>query len=851
MQLADGKTSSVVTITRTGHFSDPRYGKFDISRDMLLGMVANFDAGTYGQDIFLDISHKPENGAAGKFTRLFVEGNRLRGEVAWTPYGIESVRSRGYQYLSAEYHEDFEDNEKGEAHGPVLMGAALTVRPVIKRLDPVQLAEAGDQHVTLLHPELVKTLSQEITIMWKALLAKLKKTLAEFKALPEAIQLQLAEAFEASLQGITDEAQAKVLLAAFTTTGTQLSEQLEKAGGDSGAIKLDFSGLETALQGAGGRAAAGLDQAAVLKLMEDQETKRLDAAKKLTEGLDANRKRFTDALENAEGLKTLSEGSRTMLAEAGDLITAAMTPEQVDALAAHSIKLGNDLVAQSKLVSMGYPGPSGSVHISVDDANSVKALQEAIDRRLGILDLPDSRRYAATGGTLLAENKAFAERVLAQFDADPQHRVALAEEHKHLAAGDGIVSDVAVPVVWERTVIREALYRLIGLQFVDSGSESFATSYMIPYSYRDTAAGGIGSARRYEGQSIARAGVIQTAETAYNTPQKLAFEVSDELRYLTAANHLNWDAIAENQRNASRIIGEDTERLIFNEVLHAADEFGAVVVASENMDAQTDGTDNVFILANFPVVRPRSVYDLQGNQVGSTVNPVTITFKGGAIPEYDGTGTQAAGNYYTLDYNLGELRIVTELGALTVPLVGDTLAASYSYSSNVYAFNTDPGAVAVDAHWDTFLYRFGLRKAVIEDDRFHMANFGLMSGSVMTQVEQAKQFGANSIRAGTDLAGNGNLGRIKDVPNFRTTAPALWMGDQRALIGERGQTRLRMTKPWTLGELENQKDANGRFTGKKEAYGDQFLVLHTPTQLKRAYTSLVLYSAAARVDRVE
>ena len=49
--------------------------------------------------------------------------------------------------------------------------------------------------------------------------------------------------------------------------------------------------------------------------------------------------------------------------------------------------------------------------------------------------------------------------------------------------------------------------------------------------------------------------------------------------------------------------------------------------------------------------------------------------------------------------------------------------------------------------------------------------------------------------------------------------------------------------------VENQKDANGRFTGKKEAYGDQFLVMHTPTQLKRAATSMVLYSATLRVAR--
>ena len=104
-------------------------------------------------------------------------------------------------------------------------------------------------------------------------------------------------------------------------------------------------------------------------------------------------------------------------------------------------------------------------------------------------------------------------------------------------------------------------------------------------------------------------------------------------------------------------------------------------------------------------------------------------------------------------------------------------------------------------------------------------------------------------RAGTALDADGNLGMVKSVPNFRTTAPGLAMGDLRVVIGERNTTRYRMLKPWTMGQLQDQRDANGRFTGKKEAYGDQFIALHTPTPLKAAYTTLSLFSTTARVAR--
>lgn len=96
-----------------------------------------------------------------------------------------------------------------------------------------------------------------------------------------------------------------------------------------------------------------------------------------------------------------------------------------------------------------------------------------------------------------------------------------------------------------------------------------------------------------------------------------------------------------------------------------------------------------------------------------------------------------------------------------------------------------------------------------------MPNVGIMSGTLRTQIEQARQFGANFKRSGTDLMADGNLGRIKDVPSFRSYAPGLAMGDVRTVLCERGTVRFRMLKPWTLGELENQKDSNAASPGKR------------------------------------
>lgn len=842
IDLADGRTRTVTTVTRTGRFVDPRYGEFEITREMLLSMVKNFEANVYGQEIFVDVAHRPSDGAAGRMQRLFLDGNKLRAEIEWTPFGVDAIKHRGFRYLSAEYDENFVDNEKRQPHGPTLLAAGLTIRPVVKSLDPVQLSEDSlAPGPTLVSQRIIHLLQEDFSHM-KEFLEKLRKRLAELK-LVEPVIKQLAEAFEAAAKPLAeDKAKLELLFGHFEGAGKQLAEAIAAMPTGAHTIKLDFAGLETALKGAGGKT---LSEDDIKRVLAEQEAERENKTKQLAETKAAKVKLFTDALDKAEGLKSLSEDARKELAAAGEIISAEMSEEQVKKLADRVIAMGNQIAVSAKLAAMGFR-PEGQVHITLDSSNEIKALQEEVDKRL-YARMPAHKRYALSNGAPIEANKAIVEEALALFDQ--QNARQLHEEYqrsKQLAAGDSVVSDVAIPSIFERTVIREALYQLVGLGLCDVGTHQFSSVVQLPYSYRDTTAAGKSASRKYEGQSIARAAVKQALEEARPIPQKLAFEVSDELRYLVGNGQINFDIVAENARNAARIIGEDTESLIFDEILNASDQYTTVAVTNE-ATATANGTNRIFVLDNFPVVRPKKVYDLQGNQVGSTLYPITITLNAVAINEW--AAGVAAGTYYVMNHNLGEITFVNETGASIAPPNTQAIVASYTYTTNVHKWDSDLGALKVDEKYDDFLYRFGLRKVAVED-RAYMPNIGIMSGTLRTQIEQARQFGANFKRAGTDLMADGNLGRIKDVPGFRSYAPGLAIGDVRTVIGERGTVRFRMVKPWTLGELENQKDSNGRFTGKKEAYGDQFVIVHTPTLLKGAQTSMVIYSATGRVDRV-
>jgi len=836
--LADEAKQSWVELTRTGNFWDKRYGDFAITLDQLNQMVTNFNQGVLGQDVFIDVSHLPENGAAGKLVKLSVERGRLRGLVEWTPFGVDAIKTRGFVYLSAEFHEAWVDNEHKQPYGCVLLGAGLTIRPVVKHqqpIDPKQLSEpdGDDAPRIVISPSLLKELS-EFSMNY------LEQLRAKYKALglsDEVASKLLAEAKKQFDEAGSDAVKLLSILATWETAGQSVCDQLKQLGQGNPAQPQNVSIT---------LAAPAVDvNAAVQKALSDR-----DAADRATTTTLATKvKLLSETI--AEGDKTLTpEGVKKFADELAPMVTASTTDEQVKTLASVAVKHAQEMGAARKLAGLGYNPPSGNVHITVDSSNSIKALQETTDKRLGLTSDKDAERFTATGGELLKKNKDFADKCLAVFDNE--HGADLDREHKALAGGVGSISDVAVPKIAERTVLREALYNLISLNLVDVGTAPFTNVLTINYSYRDQTAAGMNALRRYELQAIRKAGVIQTSEETRPIPQKLAMQASSELQLLMSAANIDFAPIAENVRNMTRIVGEDIEQINLNEIAVSADEFGAFAVSTETLTSVVNGTRRIFPLAQFPVVKPRAVYDLKGVQQGTTLNPITVMLGGSAKTEYvlpaDGSSLPA-GQYWVMDYNMGEIQFVTEAGAAYTPPNATALTVAYSSTSNVKKFDTDQGAVAADVFYDTLLFAIGGRKSVIEDARYYNPNMLLMSGNVNNQLSQAKTFQANSARVATGLAADGSVGMVKDMPVFRPRAPGSLFGDTRIVVGERGNTRFRMVKPWTMTALEQARNAAGAFIDAQEAFGTQWVGSHTPTQLKGAATSVILFSTAGRVAR--
>ncbi len=148
--LAESR-SSWIMVMPLGTFHHPLYGTLTFSRAKLAAFQRNFDARVRKIDIALDVDHKAgtsDSRAAGWIRKLAFRPAQsnppalagLYAHIAWTPYGRSLIEKKEYRYFSPEFGE-YTDEISGKKYSNVLIGGALTNRPFLKIMPPVQLAE--------------------------------------------------------------------------------------------------------------------------------------------------------------------------------------------------------------------------------------------------------------------------------------------------------------------------------------------------------------------------------------------------------------------------------------------------------------------------------------------------------------------------------------------------------------------------------------------------------------------------------------------------------------------------------------------------------------------------------------
>jgi hypothetical protein len=203
-----------VQLLKIGKFKDPRYGDFEITSKMLSEMVDNFKKGIRGIKPAIDFKHDTEAEAAAWITNVFTKdnGKTLWCNPEWTGEGQRKLSDRAYGYLSADFSKNYRDNEEGKLHGHVLLGAALTNRPVIKNMKSViQLSEG--EHMPELTPEQLAKLDALMKQLGVSSLEDMITAIAKMKPSSE-MELKETELKEANTK--------------LSENSTKLSEALEE-----------------------------------------------------------------------------------------------------------------------------------------------------------------------------------------------------------------------------------------------------------------------------------------------------------------------------------------------------------------------------------------------------------------------------------------------------------------------------------------------------------------------------------------------------------------------------------------------------------------------------------------------
>ena len=133
-------------------YHTPQYGPVAVSPENLRNMVANFDSNVRGQDVAMNFDHGMDrskgNQASGWFRKLEIRPSSsdpalqsLYILAELTDEAKAEIQAKKWRYFSLEWDDEWMDNT-GNMHRDVVIGGALTNKPIAKNIMPINFSEA-------------------------------------------------------------------------------------------------------------------------------------------------------------------------------------------------------------------------------------------------------------------------------------------------------------------------------------------------------------------------------------------------------------------------------------------------------------------------------------------------------------------------------------------------------------------------------------------------------------------------------------------------------------------------------------------------------------------------------------
>lgn len=143
ISLSEGDTpSSWIHAMTVGKYDHPVYGEIAFTEDRLKRFATSVVDKVREIEPDIDYDHKAKTGdAAGWVKNAEVRADGLYLFVEWTKTAADKIRSKAYRYFSPEFLDEWTHPKNATKFQDVLAGGAITNRPFLKDLSPLNLSE--------------------------------------------------------------------------------------------------------------------------------------------------------------------------------------------------------------------------------------------------------------------------------------------------------------------------------------------------------------------------------------------------------------------------------------------------------------------------------------------------------------------------------------------------------------------------------------------------------------------------------------------------------------------------------------------------------------------------------------
>jgi hypothetical protein len=141
-QFDEDTSQSWVHALAYGEKYHPVHGVIDVDKKLVREMVASINERVRGIDLAIDQGHEYEDGARGWVVRAEQRDTGLWLLVDWNPTTLEELKDKRWKYFSLDYAPEWCNSDPEPQCWPnVVLGGALTNRPFMKDLVPINLSE--------------------------------------------------------------------------------------------------------------------------------------------------------------------------------------------------------------------------------------------------------------------------------------------------------------------------------------------------------------------------------------------------------------------------------------------------------------------------------------------------------------------------------------------------------------------------------------------------------------------------------------------------------------------------------------------------------------------------------------